>query len=75
MSNDTMPGRDPGDVLETYRLLPGKDISAIGLFDKAVTVLSPQARALNLTRALIETGSRQANASGRHPRLAVIGRI
>lgn len=58
----------PEDVLEGYRILPGSNVFAIGLFDDSVTVLSQQVRALNLAWALAESGQVTAR-----PKIAILG--
>jgi FAD dependent oxidoreductase len=71
----------PRDVLEHYEL-PESPIYIVGTFDKGITILSQQVRALNLAWALIESGDVLLDrASGTDPeskdpsrkRIAVVG--
>ena len=59
-------------VLDSFRLHEGLDVFAIGLFDKSVTVLSQQSRALNLAWALTET-KRVGIADDSRTRVAIVG--
>lgn len=55
VAEPTIPER-ASDRLERYRL-PGSSVFMVGTFDRGVTVLSQQVRALNLVWALIESGA------------------
>lgn len=61
----------PDEVLDTYRLHDGLNVFSIGLFDKSVTVLSQQSRALNLAWALTETMGFRAGTAKK--KIAIVG--
>ena len=60
-------------VLETYRVRTDTPIYVIGTFDKGVTVLSQQIRALNLAWALIENRDIPTLRDRGRCKLAIIG--
>ncbi|KQT89320.1 hypothetical protein ASG49_16190 [Marmoricola sp. Leaf446] len=78
---------DPADTVSPTRLLtnyrlPGSPVFMVGTFDKGITVLSQQVRALNLAWALVESGEVALDASNGHApgtshssrkRIAVVG--
>ncbi|MDH6291832.1 FAD-dependent oxidoreductase [Rhodococcus opacus] len=68
-------------LIECYRL-PGSSVFMVGTFDKGITVLSQQIRALNLAWALVESGeapldrepgSDPGQPDGSRKRIAVVG--
>ncbi|MBD8140872.1 FAD-dependent oxidoreductase [Frigoribacterium sp. CFBP 13605] len=69
---ETRIAKNAQAVLDSYRLHNSLDVFAIGLFDKSVTVLSQQSRALNLAWALTET-KRISSDDDNRTRIAIIG--
>jgi hypothetical protein len=61
------------ELLDMYRI-PDTDIYVIGTFDRGITVLNQQVRALNLVWAMIETNTVSViGAGGSRCRIAIVG--
>lgn len=72
VGNENSAGK-AADVLTGYMLSDDLPLFTIGSFEKGVTVLNQQTRALNLAWSLIETKTIRATNDGGPPKIAIVG--